>query len=217
MSTQPPAESDVNATAFVRNIPYSATAQDLGDFFHQQFGDIKDVRILKERVYGKEYSRGLGFVEFISPESLQKALQAQNVVFQERRLTILQARPKRTYPPRNTAFVKGIPAGTKDEDLIAAFNGYNPSQAKIIRPNNDRFQGFAFVKFTTPEDLQKAIQNLKTIQLGGQQSNVFVARTNLDEPGQRRRYNGRRRFFGRRRRAPRNNNNAPAQPATQNA
>ena len=209
-------DPSVSTTAFVRNIPYTATAKDLGDFFNQQFGDIKDVRILQERYYGKPYSRGIGFVEFKTAESLQKALSAQNVEFkapndsQARRLVILQARPKKQH---NTAFVKGIPAGTKDEDLINAFQSVKPVQAKIVRPDNDRFLGFAFVKFASPEDLNNALQNNRNINLGQNQSRVFFARTNLDEQGRGgRRFRGRRRFG--RRRAPKNNNNNN-QPAPQ--
>lgn len=204
-------DPSVSTTAFVRNIPYSATAKELCDFFNQQFGEIKDVRILQEKYFGKSYSRGIGFVEFKSPESLQKALTQQNVEFkasddqQARRLVILQARPKRQH---NTAFVKGIPAGTKDDDLINAFNQIKPIQAKIVRQDNERFLGFAFVKFSSPEDLTNALQNNRTIKLPNSQneSRVFFARTNLDEQtGRRRRYPGRRRF--QRRRAPKSNNN----------
>lgn len=203
-------DQSVQTTAFVRNIPYSATAKDLGDFFNQQFGDIKDVRILQERYFGKPYSRGIGFVEFKSAESLQKALNQQNVEFKApndqntRRLVILQARPKKQH---NTAFVKGIPAGTKDEDLINAFQQVKPIQAKIVRNDNDRFLGFAFVKFGSPEDLNAALQGNRTIQLGDKESRVFFARTNLDEQGGRRRGRYPRRRFNGRRRAPKNNNN----------
>lgn len=187
-------------TVFIRNIPYSATAKDLGDFVSEKFGDIKDARNLQERYFGKSYCRGMGYVEFQTPESCIKALFAQNIEFkapdelETQNLVIRLAKPKKQH---DTTFIKGIPIGTTEEDIVNTFKSVKPIKVKIARYDNDGSIGCAYVQFKSEEDLKIAVEN-GNIQIGQSKSKLFKTRRNLDEPVRRRRYRGRRRFMGRR-------------------
>ena len=172
------ANANMLTTVIVRNIPFSATAKDLGNFLNEKFGDIKDVRILQERYFGKLYSRGIGFAEFKTQESCKKAISADFVEFKApdetapRRLRIFQAIPKK---PSYKVFIKGIPQGTTEEDIINAFQPVKPIKVKMLRYDSD-------------------------INIKNTESRVF-------KMGKRSvRFAGRRRF--RRRHAPRNNLNS---------
>lgn len=200
MSDQPAQPVNEN-TLFVRNIPYSSDQNAINEYF-SQFGKITAVRLLTDKFRGQVYSRGIAFVECDSAETLDKILAQESHVLQNRTLFVDKARP-RVPRKRDTAFIGGIPAGTTVDALKAAFQQYNPVEAKIIRENNERSRGFGFVRFATPEDQTKAVTENRTIQLNGGESIVRFARRNFDAPPRRR-----RRTF--RRRAPRGNN-APAQ------
>ena len=74
---------------FVRNLPYSATEDDLRKHF-EEFGSISDVHLVLDK--GTHLSRGYGYVTFLLPESATLARQAlDNKFFQGRLLHVLPA------------------------------------------------------------------------------------------------------------------------------
>lgn len=60
-----------NTRIYVGNLPYSYGDRDLQQLF-QPFGEVKFARVMLDRETGK--SRGFGFVEMDSPESMTKAI-----------------------------------------------------------------------------------------------------------------------------------------------
>jgi RNA recognition motif-containing protein len=85
-----------DTTVYVGNLPWRTTEDELARLF-QQFGDIRDVRIIQDPHTGR--SRGYGFVEFQQLDPVQEAVEALNGrEFQGRALMVSIARPK---PPRN--------------------------------------------------------------------------------------------------------------------
>ncbi|KAI1761782.1 RNA-binding domain-containing protein [Hypoxylon sp. FL1150] len=78
---------------FVRNLPYSATEDDLKSYF-VQYGDVEEVHIPIEK---KGNNRGIGFVLFTDPEDATKAFQADHTSFQGRILHVLPASAKRNH------------------------------------------------------------------------------------------------------------------------
>lgn len=60
---------------FVANLPFSATEEDMKQFFSAA-GSVVSARIITDRETGR--SRGFGFVEMSSPEEAQRAMSELN-------------------------------------------------------------------------------------------------------------------------------------------
>jgi len=74
---------------FIRNLPYSATEDDLRKHF-EDHGSISDVHLVLDK--GTHLSRGYGYVTYLLPESATQARQAlDNKFFQGRLLHVLPA------------------------------------------------------------------------------------------------------------------------------
>lgn len=182
------------ATLFVRNLPYATTKEELKEAFAKF--EATSARIITERRFGRIMSRGIGFVDFATQEARDKVLGTEFTVG-GRKLFINKARAPRK---RDTAFIKGMPAGTKKEDLLKVFEKFNPKDAKVVKEDAEGFTGFGFVLFT-PEDLTAALQENKTFTLNGKEVSAMIAR----------------RAFAPRRRPVRKNRRAPkkAEPAAE--
>ncbi|KAI3322704.1 MRD1-like protein [Xylariaceae sp. AK1471] len=78
------------ARIFCRNLPYSATAEDLRTHF-EKFGDVEEVHVPSD---ASNNNRGMGYVLFHDPEAAVKAFQADRTTFQGRILHVLPAKAK---------------------------------------------------------------------------------------------------------------------------
>jgi RNA recognition motif-containing protein len=169
----PMGEEKVEHTIFVQNISFSATGESLSAAF-QQYGPVKNVRIITRWNGTEPVSRGFGFVEFQTVDGFTAAVNATDrLSIDGRDLWVRAARPARK---RDTVFVRGIPEGTTEDDLKAAFAKYNPTEVRLkFFDSEDRF-GFAFVIFDTEENQEAAVRENKTILLKGRESIVRFAR-----------------------------------------
>ncbi len=81
------------STVYVANLPWRTTEDDLVELF-AEFGAVVDVRVIQDPATGR--SRGYGFVELETTESMERALASLNGrEFNGRRLLVSPARPKR--------------------------------------------------------------------------------------------------------------------------
>lgn len=78
----------------------------------------------------------------------------------------------------NKVFVGGISWNTTNEGLAEFFSQVgNVVEAKIIFDRiKNRSKGFGFVTFSTPEEAEKAVQELNGKELDGRQLNIDIAR-----------------------------------------
>jgi cold-inducible RNA-binding protein len=82
---------------FVGNLPFTATENDLQDYFAQA-GAVAAVNIMQDRATGR--SRGFAFVEMSSQDDATKAITMfHQKDFQGRALTVNEARPREERPP----------------------------------------------------------------------------------------------------------------------
>jgi cold-inducible RNA-binding protein len=82
---------------FVGNLPFSATENDLQDYFATA-GTVIAVNIMQDRATGR--SRGFAFVEMGSQAEADAAVsQFHGKEFQGRALTVNEARPREERPP----------------------------------------------------------------------------------------------------------------------
>ena len=83
---------------YVGNLSYDTTHQDLGDHF-AQYGDVTSARVVTDRETGR--SRGFGFVEMVSADAGQEAInQLNGQELMGRNLTVNEARPREPRQPR---------------------------------------------------------------------------------------------------------------------
>jgi RNA recognition motif-containing protein len=87
----------MSAKLFVGNLTFTATENDLQDYFAQA-GVVVSVNIMQDRMTGR--SRGFAFIEMGSKEDAEKAIQMFHAKdFQGRPLTVNEARPREDRPP----------------------------------------------------------------------------------------------------------------------
>ena len=167
-------------TVYVQNINYKTTEENLSQAF-EKFGKVSSCRILKDRFHGQLFSRGKGFVEFDQQESAEKAINDKNINIDGRILSVAQARKK--YEKKNdTAFVSGIPQGTTRNDLLNAFNESNATDAIVVFEDANGYRGgYAFIKFSSTSDRNKAFDEKKKFELNGEESTLALARRDFDE------------------------------------
>lgn len=56
-------------------------------------------------------------------------------------------------------FVGNLPFSVSEDDVAALFQGLQVSNVKLVRDfETDRFRGFGYVEFSSPEDAQQALQ-----------------------------------------------------------
>jgi RNA recognition motif-containing protein len=184
-------------TIHVRNLGFDIGSSALETAF-SRFGAVSGVRIIT-RPRGREViSVGYGFVEFRTQESCTAALSFPGkIVVNGRTIGVGPCIPD---GKRDTAFLAGIPKGTTQEEVKAAFAAYHPTTVRIVHENDDDIQtrGFAFVTFATEDDRTKAVEEHKGgISLHGGISHVRFARPRGISIGQasRRSIEGRSRGF----------------------
>ena len=166
-------------TLFIKNIQYSATADQLGAIF-EKYGKIKTARILTENYRGQPVPRGIGFVEFEDEEGYRRALEDKSEKkLGHRILQVTQA--KAPDVKRDTVFVGGIPQGTTIKDLLDAFAKYNAKNATIICFDNGPQKGYGFVQLGSNEEREAAIKE-KTFKLNGGISILRYARHDYENP-----------------------------------
>ncbi|KAI0009419.1 RNA-binding domain-containing protein [Xylariaceae sp. FL0662B] len=78
---------------FVRNLPYSATEDDIKSYF-ERYGSVEEVHVPTD---SSSNNRGMGFVLFASPDDAVNAFQADHSAFQGRILHVLPASAKRDH------------------------------------------------------------------------------------------------------------------------
>jgi RNA recognition motif-containing protein len=81
--------------------------------------------------------------------------------------------------PSTKLFVGNIPYATTEQDLRDLFgrSGAKVTRARVITDfDTGRSKGYAFVEMASPEDAQKAIQDLHNLALAGRNIVVSEAR-----------------------------------------
>ena len=82
----------MNSKLYVGNLDYSATGDQLGEFFSQA-GKVVSAVVISHKYSGR--SKGFGFVEMESDEDAKKAVEMFNGKdFQGRNIVVNEARPR---------------------------------------------------------------------------------------------------------------------------
>ncbi|XP_056270446.1 nucleolin [Pseudoliparis swirei] len=153
-------------TLFVKNLPFSATAEDLKEVFE----DAVDVRLPPGQ---NGSNRGIAYIEFKTEAEAEKMLEeAQGADVQGRSIMVDYVGDKSQKGPTTpvagaaskTLVVNNLSFTATEEALQATFE-----KAVSIRiPQRDgRPKGFAFLEFETTEEATDALENLNNTDIDG--------------------------------------------------
>jgi RNA recognition motif-containing protein len=83
---------------YVGNLSYNVTDDDLRELFSQH-GELASAEVIKDKFSGQ--SKGFGFVDMPSSSEANEAIKELNeTLFQGRKLTVNEARPRAERAPR---------------------------------------------------------------------------------------------------------------------
>jgi len=142
----------------------------------EKFGHVKNGRIITYRNRGVEISRGIGFIEFDSPETVKKAIEAGKITIDQRDVIIKPSYPKR---PRITSFIGGLPNEITEDEIKSVLSPSKISKV-IFKVNRKTNAKYAFVTFEDPAELTKTINLSKEqrgIEFKGKKCKVVYSRS----------------------------------------
>ncbi|XP_011613281.2 nucleolin isoform X3 [Takifugu rubripes] len=153
-------------TLFVKNLPYSATADDLKEVFE----DAVDIRVPQGQ---NGSNRGIAYIEFKSEAEAEKMLEeAQGADVQGRSIMVdfvgeksqKGAKVSASGAASKTLIVNNLAFSATEDVLQSTFE-----KATSIRiPQRDgRPKGFAFVEFETVNDATDALENFNNTDIEG--------------------------------------------------
>jgi nucleolin len=192
---QPQNNNDVATnTVFVEGIPFTASRDDVQQFFCQrlQLNDIVEMRLPTFQYTGR--LRGFGHIQLVSSAAYHVALSMSGQHLGSRYLTIQPTKEldvaknssvSLPFPPPKgcrTLFVHNLPYDATESDISTVFDQVSPTNGiiteehvRIVRNSVTRqSKGFAYVDFDSTDQLKTFVQSITT---GQQQSLVVGGRT----------------------------------------
>eukprot|EP00029_Vermamoeba_vermiformis_P005305 TRINITY_DN1804_c0_g1_i1.p1 TRINITY_DN1804_c0_g1~~TRINITY_DN1804_c0_g1_i1.p1 ORF type:complete len:293 (-),score=69.65 TRINITY_DN1804_c0_g1_i1:110-988(-) len=142
---------------FVGGLSWTTTEDSLRAYF-EQFGDIREVIIMRDKLSGR--SRGFGFVSFVNKDAVDSATQ-QDHVLDGRNIEAKRAIPKGEITVKTKKiFVGGVPSSVSDDefrDYFAQFGTVTDAQIMKDRATS-RSRGFGFVTFDHESAVEKCLE-----------------------------------------------------------
>ncbi|XP_039121639.1 polyadenylate-binding protein 8-like isoform X3 [Dioscorea cayenensis subsp. rotundata] len=179
---------------YIKNLSSDITNELLQDKF-SEFGKVHSAIVMKDS-NGK--SKGFGFVSFELPEHAKIAMEAMNgsklgsgskILYvgpaqkKEEREKILKSQfgKKLDQPLKKsqseTVYVKNLDISVDDRKLLEHFVGCGKiMSARVLRDPNGQSRGFGFVRFSSPDEANKAITTLNGSMLNNKALYIGTAR-----------------------------------------
>ncbi|BGP17647.1 Phosphatidylinositol-3-phosphatase SAC1 [Rhodosporidiobolus nylandii] len=172
---------------FVSQLAARVTDRELGIFFETHAGQVRDARVIVDRITRR--SKGVGYVEFVELEAVQKALtlsgtkllgipiQVQYTEAEKNR----QARngdsnagPGSTGPMTGGLYVGSLNFALTSEDIREVFQPFGELETVELHrdPATGKSKGYCFVKYVKHEDAMVAIEKMNNFPLAGREIKV---------------------------------------------
>lgn len=74
---------------------------------------------------------------------------------------------RKSEPSKTMVFVANIPYATSDEELQELFKDYEVASAQVARARSGRSKGYAFVDLASQDEQQRALEEMKDVELDG--------------------------------------------------
>ncbi|KAL0426406.1 UNVERIFIED_CONTAM: Synaptotagmin-3 [Sesamum latifolium] len=175
---------------FVGNLPFSVDSAVLAGLF-EQAGNVQMVEVIYDKMSGR--SRGFGFVTMSTIEEVEAAAEKFNGYELEGRVLRVNSGP----PPskrENSSFRGGPRGGANSDNTNRVYVGNlawgvdnlaletlfseqgNVKEARVVYDRESgRSRGFGFVTYSSPEEVNNAIESLDGIDLNGRPIRVSPA------------------------------------------
>ncbi|KAI0989169.1 hypothetical protein GJ496_010868 [Pomphorhynchus laevis] len=150
----------IKTCLIVNYLPQSVKEDDFTELF-AMIGPLKSSKLMFDRDTG--YSFGYGFVEYVSPNDALRAIETYNgYKIKHKNLKVAFSRPNTAETKNTTLYIKNLPEGYNDEDLINLVQPHGEIvQARTIRNHTDgKSKGIAFVIMATKREANEAINAL---------------------------------------------------------
>ncbi|XP_069473659.1 nucleolin isoform X2 [Ambystoma mexicanum] len=150
-------------TLFVKNLPYSTSAEDLQDVFDNAI----DIRLPLGNDGG---SRGIAYIEFKTEAEAEKIMSEKQGTEIEGRSILIdytgeKSGKRSAANDSKTLLVNNLSYSATESSLQDVFE--KAVSVRIPQNNQGRPKGFAFVEFSTPEEAKEALENHNNVEIDG--------------------------------------------------
>ncbi|KAG2322254.1 hypothetical protein Bca4012_056956 [Brassica carinata] len=148
-------------------------------------GEVVYVRLPNHKVTGK--SIGYGFIEFISPDAAERALQTYNKTLipglvPPRRFKLSWALKKTTRESTDSIFVDDLADDVTDDMLLKTFTDHGYSSAISAAVSTDtstgRSRGYGFVRFSDHGQMLLAMERMNGVECSNRPMRIGLTRGN---------------------------------------
>lgn len=181
-SRSPPLNEDErdSRTVFVQQLAARLRSDKLKKFFEENAGPVNEAQIVKDRISGR--SKGVGYVEFKSEETVQKALQLTGKPLAGIPIIVKLTEAEKNRQARNTEstgghpnsipfhrlYVGNIHFNVTEQDLQAVFEPFGELEyVQLQKDDNGRSRGYGFVQFRDAGQAREALEKMNGFDLAG--------------------------------------------------
>lgn len=143
---------------FIGGLSGTTTPDNLKTYF-EKFGAVSECMIMKDAITKR--SRGFGFITYSDPNSVEKVLEEEKHILDEKTIDPKRAFPRQKHPKMVTKtrkiFVGGLSAETSSDDVKAYFGQYGKVDDAMLMfdKSTKRHRGFGFVTFEHEDIVDK--------------------------------------------------------------
>ncbi|PHH60959.1 hypothetical protein CDD81_1016 [Ophiocordyceps australis] len=185
-------------TVFVQQLANRLRDEKLQRFFEDNAGPVNEVQIVKDRVSGR--SKGVGYVEFKHPESVQKALQLTGRILENIPIIVRLTEAEKNRQARKTdesggqtnsasfhrLYIGNIHFNVTQQDLVAVFEPFGELEyAQLQMDEHNRSKGFGFVQYKKAANAKEALEKMNGFELAGRPIRVGLGNERSGGDGNR--------------------------------
>ncbi|GAA5895493.1 uncharacterized protein JCM6883_001525 [Sporobolomyces salmoneus] len=175
-------------SVFVNQIAARITDRELGIFFEANAGKVRDARVIVDRISRR--SKGVGYVEFVELESVQKALTLTGTKLLGIPLIVQYTEAEKNRQARDNAngmggggasgpmngglYVGSLNFALTADDIREVFQPFGELETVELHrdPMTGKSKGYSFVKFKEHKDAMVAIEKMNNFPLAGREIKV---------------------------------------------
>ncbi|ORY78093.1 hypothetical protein BCR35DRAFT_353072 [Leucosporidium creatinivorum] len=172
-------------SVFVSQLSARVGDRELALFFESQAGKVRDARVIVDRISRR--SKGVGYVEFVDLETVQKALTLSNTKLLGIPIIVQYTEAEKNRQARDGPSSSGGPSGPAnglyvgslnfaltENDIRQVFQPFGEVEVVDLHkdPVTGKSKGYAFVQFKEAKDAHSALEKMNNFSLAGREIKV---------------------------------------------